>query len=81
MGVDNALNLLQPNTRGGRDELTGQAKASLKAPAAKAAPSVVPPPAGFRNAGPTSAYWGEKVDTTDPSYGAGYPAALPYAPT
>jgi subtilase family serine protease len=80
-GVDNALNLLRPSIRGGREDLVGQAKASLQAPQANAAPWVVPPPAGFRNAGPTSAYWGEKLDTTDPSYGAGYPTPLSYAPT
>jgi subtilase family serine protease len=35
---------------------------------------------GFRNARPCSASWGEKVDTTDPAYGGGFPNPLPYAP-
>ncbi|HEV7524848.1 MAG TPA: S53 family peptidase [Acidimicrobiia bacterium] len=37
-------------------------------------------PAGFRNAPPCSAYWGEKLDTTDPHYGGGYASPLPYVP-
>jgi len=41
--------------------VTGQAKA---APAAKA-DQEPPPPAGFRNPQPCSAYWGQKVDTAD----------------
>ena len=39
-----------------------------------------PPPDGFRNAPPCSAFWAEKIDTTDPAYGGGYPSHLPYAP-
>ncbi len=39
-----------------------------------------PPSPGFRNAPPCSAFWAEKVDTTDPTYGGGFPAPLPYAP-
>jgi subtilase family serine protease len=35
---------------------------------------------GFRNAPPCSAFWGDKVDTTDPAYGGGFPNPLPYAP-
>jgi subtilase family serine protease len=41
--------------------------------------SPIPQPPGFRNAGPCSSYYGQKIDTTDPSYGAGYAAHLPYA--
>ena len=37
-------------------------------------------PDGFRNAPPCSAFWAEKIDTTDPAYGGGYPSHLPYAP-
>jgi subtilase family serine protease len=37
-------------------------------------------PAGFRNAPPCSAFWAEKLDTTDPAYGGGFPNPLPYAP-
>jgi subtilase family serine protease len=36
--------------------------------------------AGFRNAPPCSAYWAQKLDTTDPPYGGGFPDPLPYAP-
>jgi subtilase family serine protease len=35
---------------------------------------------GFRNATPCSAYWSEKLDTTDPAYDGGFPSPLPYAP-
>jgi subtilase family serine protease len=44
-----------------------------------AAPSATAPPqpAGFRNAQPCSAYYGQKIDTTDPAYGGQH---LPYAP-
>lgn len=50
-----------------------------------AAPSVtkdgsIPPPAGFRVAPPCSSYWAEKVDTTNPAYGSGYPKPMPWAP-
>ena len=43
-------------------------------------PSAIPPPPGFRNARPCSEYWQAERDTTDPSYGGGYPRRLPYAP-
>jgi subtilase family serine protease len=35
-------------------------------------------PAAFRNAPPCSTYYGQKVDTTHPAYGNGYPSPLPY---
>jgi subtilase family serine protease len=44
---------------------------------ATASPATVPPPAGFRNAQPCGAYYGQKVDTTDPPYNGQH---LPYAP-
>ncbi|MDP9117434.1 MAG: S53 family peptidase [Actinomycetota bacterium] len=44
---------------------------------ATAGPSVVPPPAGFRNAQPCGAYYGQKIDTRDPAYAGQH---LPYAP-
>jgi len=44
---------------------------------ATASPSTVPPPDGFRNAPPCGAYYGQNVDTTDPSYDG---RQLPYAP-
>jgi subtilase family serine protease len=37
-----------------------------------------PPTAGFKNAPPCSASSGTKLDTTDPSFGGGWPAHLPY---
>jgi subtilase family serine protease len=40
-------------------------------------PSDVAPGPGFRNARPCSAYYGEKIDTTDPAYNGKH---LPYAP-
>jgi subtilase family serine protease len=40
----------------------------------------LPAPGGFRNAQPCSAYWAEKLDTTDPAYGGGFPSPVPYAP-
>ena len=40
-------------------------------------PSDVAPGPGFRNARPCSAYYGEKIDTTDPAYNGQH---LPYAP-
>ncbi len=48
---------------------------SLNAPLST--PSVAPPPAGFRNAQPCGAYYGQKIDTTDPAYDGQH---LPYAP-
>ena len=44
---------------------------------ATAAPATAPPQAGFRNAPPCGAYYGEKTDTTDPAYNGQH---LPYAP-
>jgi subtilase family serine protease len=72
VGVDQALSLLTPNTRGGADETAAAGRA------AKSVPALAPPPAGFRNARPCSEYWAQKIDTTDPAYpGLGQ---LPYAP-
>jgi subtilase family serine protease len=44
---------------------------------ASATPATVPPPAGFRNARPCGAYYGQIIDTTDPAYNGQH---LPYAP-
>jgi subtilase family serine protease len=55
------------------DASSGNAVVSSKNPP-------IPPPAGFRNAEPCSTYYGQKVDTTAPAYGDGYPATLPYSP-
>jgi subtilase family serine protease len=49
----------------------------LSSTAAAASSATVPPPAGFRNAQPCSAYYGQKIDTTDPAYSGQH---LPYAP-
>ncbi|MEN3307509.1 MAG: hypothetical protein V7603_3711, partial [Micromonosporaceae bacterium] len=84
IGVDNALNLVHPNIRGGQDDAKSTRAASGQAlanPQAATKPADVPPPDGFRNAPPTSAYWGQKRDTADPAYGGGFPNPLPYAPT
>jgi subtilase family serine protease len=62
IGVDQAENLMKP------DLTTG---------AADSAPADVPPPAGFRNAQPCSAYYGQKTDTTDPAFDG---QQLSYAP-
>ena len=68
IGVDQATNLFKPNHTDGVD--------SSKATKA-AQPGVAPPGPGFRNAPPCSAYYGEKIDTTDPAYNG---KQLPYAP-
>ncbi|MGX7680066.1 S53 family peptidase [Jatrophihabitans sp. DSM 45814] len=44
---------------------------------ANPSPAVVAPPAGFRNAKPCGAYYGQQIDTTDPAYNGKH---LPYAP-
>jgi subtilase family serine protease len=44
---------------------------------ATAQPATVPPPDGFRNAPPCSAYYGQKIDTADPAFNGRH---LPYAP-
>ncbi|WP_449224286.1 S53 family peptidase [Amycolatopsis pigmentata] len=54
-----------------------QATQLLKPNNTKGTPSDVPPGPGFRNAGPCSDYYGQKIDTTDPAYGGEH---LPYAP-
>ena len=38
----------------------------------------IPFPPGFRNAQPCSSYYGQQSDGTDPAFGGGYPAPLPY---
>ncbi|GDY32234.1 S53 family peptidase [Gandjariella thermophila] len=74
VGVDQSQELMRPGLVGGSDEAAnGRFRPH-------AAPGTVAPPAGFRNARPCSAYWGEQLDTTDPAYGGGFPAPLPYAP-
>jgi subtilase family serine protease len=53
---------------------------SLFRPNHIAADPAVKPSAGFRNAPPCSDSWAQKLDTTDPAYGGGFPSPLPYAP-
>ncbi|MEV6876404.1 S53 family peptidase [Amycolatopsis sp. NPDC051128] len=68
VGVDQATNLFKPDHTDGID--SGKATKSVQ-------PSDVAPGPGFRNAPPCSAYYGEKIDTTDPAYNG---KRLPYAP-
>jgi subtilase family serine protease len=56
--------------------LTG---AAVPRTAKKPSGKEIPLPPGFRNAPPCSAHYAQKLDTTDPAYGAGYPSPLPYA--
>jgi subtilase family serine protease len=63
------------------DHLTGAnvpQPASRRA-AAKAPTEEIPQPPGFRNAKPCSKTYEQKLDTSDPAYGGGYPSPLPYA--
>jgi subtilase family serine protease len=76
VGVDQALALLRPDNAPA-DRTTGGARHAATAPLA---PGVAPPPDGFRNAPPCSAYWAQKsTGATLPRYD-GYPQSLPYAP-
>ncbi|WP_435122843.1 S53 family peptidase [Amycolatopsis thermoflava] len=54
-----------------------QAGALMKPDTTDGSPADVPPSDGFRNAPPCSAYYGEKIDTTDPAYQG---QQRPYAP-
>ena len=75
VGIDQAFNLMRPDHVGAE---------ATTAPSSGAQtfgiPTTVPPSDGFRNGRPCSAYYGEKVDTTDPAFGGGYANPLPYAP-
>ncbi|MBI2710902.1 MAG: S8/S53 family peptidase [Actinobacteria bacterium] len=80
IGTDQSMSLLKPNAIAvDPDTPTPPVPGSATTSAAPVSPSSAPPPSGFRNARPCSAYWGEAVDTTDPAYD-GYPSPLPYAP-
>jgi subtilase family serine protease len=63
------------------DHLTGAAlpQWATRRAAAKAPSEEIPQPPGFRNAKPCSRTYEQKLDTTDPAYGDGYPDPLPYA--
>jgi subtilase family serine protease len=68
IGVDQATALFKPNRTAGQDTTTTTGQST---------PADVSPGPGFRNAGPCSAYYGEKIDTTDPAYNG---QQQPYAP-
>jgi subtilase family serine protease len=70
IGVDQATSLFKPDHTDGVTPDTATGKTAT-------APAVAPPSTGFRNAKPCSAYYGEKVDKTDPAYNG---KQLPYAP-
>jgi subtilase family serine protease len=52
---------------------------SAPSPASTQSGPVYPQPPGFRVASPCGDYYGQKVDTTRPPYGNGYPSPAPYA--
>ena len=70
VGLDQATALLKP-------QHTTDASTTQAAQRRAVKPKDVPPGDGFRNSQPCGAYYGEKVDTTDPAYGG---KQLPYAP-
>lgn len=78
IGVDQSESLLKPNLIGGPTDVgTTSATARANAVNNQVTPGVVPPPAGFRNAQPCSQFFGQKIDTTDPTFNG---KQLPYAP-
>jgi subtilase family serine protease len=78
IGVDQAESLMKPMSVGGPTDVgTSSATARVNAVSDSATPGVVPPAAGFRNSQPCGAYYGQKIDTTDPKFQG---KALPYAP-
>ena len=54
------------------DHLTGAATPKVKS-------KEFPQPPGFRNASPCSSFYAQQLDETDPVFGGGFPAPLPYA--
>lgn len=74
IGADQGLALVRPDHIGPDPD-----RRSANRSRRSARPTIAPPPDGFRNARPCSAYWAEKIDRTDPPYGGGYPNPLPYA--
>jgi subtilase family serine protease len=60
------------------DDIAGAA-ATVSPGVAVDAAGNAPPPAGFRVAPPCSSYWAEKLATSLPAYGGGYPSPLPWA--
>lgn len=76
VGVDQSQLLLKPNIVGGSDDNTTPGT-TYGANSKPAKTTTAPPPAGYRNAQPCSAYYGEKIDTTDPAWNG---QQLSYAP-
>jgi len=69
LGVDQSASVAVPShTTGNAANDAASSRTTVVSNAATGKPTVVPPPAGFRNAQPCSAYFGQKVDTTDPAY-------------
>jgi subtilase family serine protease len=80
VGVDQSESLMTPSLAGGPTDVgtsTATARANAVDSTPASTPGVVPPPAGFRNARPCSAYYGQKIDTTDPKFEG---QTLSYAP-
>ncbi len=81
VGLDQSARLVQPTHVGGADEQGASANAGISASSRSTAVTPAAGPAGgFRNAGPCSAYFGERMATSLPSYGGGFPAVVPWAP-
>jgi subtilase family serine protease len=78
LGLDQSKSVAVPNHTTGNavdDVISNTTKVISNATSTR--PAVVAPPAGFRNAQPCGAYYGQKIDTTDPAYNG---QQLPYAP-
>jgi len=75
-GVNGTLNMTKPTHIGNE---ASRPAAAATAPATGTQPGDVPPGPGFRNSGPCSDFWAQKLDTTDPAYGGGFANPLPYA--
>jgi subtilase family serine protease len=78
VGIDQSESLMKPALVGGPSDV-GTSNATARANAVNNAvtPGVVPPPAGFRNARPCSQFFGQQVDTVDPTFQG---KTLTYAP-
>jgi subtilase family serine protease len=77
VGLDQSESLLKPDLAGGSNDVTGSGSSTGSSTPAAGPAQAPPPPAGFRNAQPCGAYYGQTVDTTDPSYAG---QQLPYSP-
>ena len=70
----------RPATRDARAHPRGRGRRARRCAGQEGSKEEIPQPEGFRNAPPCSGFYGEKLDLTDPAFGAGYPSPLPYAP-